>query len=198
MKIIFHQPVSSQFAAMKNRLLFLFLLITLHVSAQSLADSAHPVKAGIELDVLPYALGGYFAAGFIAKGHLRARLLTASVHKPDITTNPAFTKHHIYAYALVFDYFLKTNRQGWWMGAGPVYWNSRIQSKSSGAEAGFHNWLLNSSIGYHYPIGRKLYCSPWAGLSFRVAGSQNTIVGTERFTLPFFNPEVSVKLGWVW
>ena len=184
---------------MKKWILITSLFSLLQAGAQSHTDSSyHKLQAGIELDVLPYALGGYFGAGWIGKDHVRLRVLTANVHKPDLTTNSAFTHHHIYAYALVADYFLKTGWQGWWIGAGPVYWKSTIQSKSSGASASFDNWLLNGSIGYHFPISNKLYCSPWGGLSLRVAGDQQTPVGAERFTLPLLNPEVSVKFGWIW
>jgi hypothetical protein len=183
---------------MKRWLLFIGLLCFLQVHAQNKSDTATgDWQAGLELDVLPFALGGYFGASWIGKDQVRLRLLSAKVNKPDFTTNSAFTHHQLNAYALVADYFLKPGWNGWWVGAGPVYWQSTIISKSSGTQASFFNWLFNGSVGYHYRIKKRIYISPWAGLSFRFAGKKNVPVGTERYTLPLINPEVSVKFGFV-
>ena len=183
---------------MKRWFLFLALLCFLQAHAQNSSDTATgDWQAGMELDVLPFALGGYFGASWVGKDLVRFRLLTAKVNKPDFTTNSAFTHHQLNAYALVADYFFKPGWRGWWVGAGPVFWQSTIISKSSGTQASFFNWLFNGSVGYQYRIKKRMYVSPWAGLSFRFAGNKNVPVGTERYTLPLFNPEVSVKFGFV-
>lgn len=183
---------------MKKWILLALLCYSIPTLAQNREDSTTAEwQAGVELDILPFALGGYFGASWIGKDRFRLRVLTANVHKPDITTDRAFTHHHIYAYALVADYFLKPVWKGWWVGTGPVFWQSSIISKSSGAEAGFHNWLWNGSVGHHFPIKKRFYCSPWAGLSFRIAGNKNTAVGPDHFTLPVVNPEISVKMGFI-
>lgn len=178
---------------MKMIWVLLFCAIASQLSAQ---DSAkHRWQGGAELDVLPYALGGYFAAGWVGKNQTRIRLLTADVRKPDITTTKGFTKHRIHAYALVADYFFKPDWTGFWIGGGAVLWNSNIQEKNSGVAASFSNYLLNGSAGYHYRFGKRYYLSPWAGLSLRVAGDKNILVGSSRYTLPLLNPEASLKLG---
>ena len=90
-----------------------------------------PVKklnAGVELDVLPYITGGYFVAGWIGKNHVRGRVLTAKVNKPDAVVEEGFTNNRVTAYALLGDYFLKQNWKGWWIGTGLVYWKSSIQT----------------------------------------------------------------------
>ena len=171
----------------------ILLAITLQLGAQD--SSQHRWQGGAELDVLPYALGGYFAAGWVGKNQTRIRLLTADVRKPDITTTKGFTKHRIHAYALVADYFFKPDWTGFWIGGGAVLWNSSIQEKNSGVAASFSNYLLNGSAGYHYRFGKRYYLSPWAGLSLRVVGDKNILVGSSRYTLPLLNPEASLKLG---
>ncbi len=152
-------------------------------------------QAGAELDVLPYALGGYFAAGWVGKKQTRIRLLTADVRKPDIVTRSGFTQHRIQAYALVADYFFKPDWKGFWIGGGAVLWNSSIREKNTNVQADFSNYLLNGSAGYHYRFGKRWYLSPWAGISLRVGGDKNVLVGSSRYTLPLFNPEASLKLG---
>ncbi|MBL7774449.1 MAG: hypothetical protein JNK89_00515, partial [Saprospiraceae bacterium] len=94
-----------------------------------LAQPAESSKwtAGIELDALPYATGGYFAALWAGKGHWRGRLLAAKATKPDFLLPDHYTDNHIRAYALLVDYFPKTNFQGWWLAAGLVAWDAEIR-----------------------------------------------------------------------
>lgn len=178
---------------MKILCLMAFIAMALPLDAQD--SSQHRWQGGAELDVLPYALGGYFAAGWVGKKQTRIRLLTADVRKPDIVTRSGFTQHRIQAYALVADYFFKPDWKGFWIGGGAVLWNSSIREKSSNAKATFSNYLLNGSAGYHYRFGKRWYLSPWAGISLRVGGDKNVLVGSSRYTLPLLNPEASLKLG---
>lgn len=150
---------------------------------------------GLELDVLPYATGGYFGAGWIGKDKWRGRALLADVNKPDFTTKDGFTNHHIKAYAVLLDLFLKDHWKGWWMGGGPVYWKSDIQSDSSKATKNFENFLLNGSLGYNFTICKNFYVSPWAGLSLKVGGNDEFVLDNKEYKLPLLNPEASIKFG---
>lgn len=89
----------------KSVLLIAILLLYNDGFAQK--QTAHRFHAGIELDALPYATGGWFAAAWAGNEQWRIRLLTAAVNKPDFTTRKGFTNHHIRAYAAVADYSLK-------------------------------------------------------------------------------------------
>ena len=168
------------------------LLICFSPQAQTTKKKVH---AGLELDALPYATGGYFGAAWVGKDHVRLRVLTAGVNMPDFITKDGFTNHHVTSYAIVADYFMKENWQGWWAGAGLVYWKSSIQTDDRLQTVHFQNYLLNGSIGYNIPLYKKLYLSPWAGLSIRTAGDKNVAVDAKRYTLPLLNPEASLKIG---
>lgn len=174
----------------------LLLLLSGFIPSQAQRVTDKKIQAGLELDVLPYATGGYFAAAWLGKKKWRARLLTADVNKPDWSTSAGFTNHHISSYALVADRFLQTGWKGWWISGGLVYWNSHIQTDQRSETAKFKNFLLNGSLGYNITLYKKLYLSPWAGLSFRAAGDTKVPVDNKLFTLPFINPEASVKLGY--
>jgi len=179
----------------KLLLLLLFIICSLCLQAQNWKDPV--VHGGFELDALPYLTGGYFIGGWVGKNHLRLRGLTASVNKPDWTTPKGFSNHHVTAYAVLADYFLKPGWEGWWIGAGPVYWNSTIQTNAKIQTARFANVLLNGSMGYNWKFLQHFYLSPWAGLSLRISGDKNTLVDNRPFTLPLFNPEASLKLGFI-
>ena len=191
---------------MKKAILLVFTVISMQLQAQSKKDKDSFRKNqtskwnfGLELDVLPYATGGYFGAFWVGKNKWRTRALIADVNKPDITTKDGFTNHHIKAYAVLLDRFLKDNLKDnwkdWWIGGGPVYWKSNIQSDSSNATKNFDNFLLNGSLGYNFTIYKNIYISPWAGLSLKIAGNDEFILDNKEYNLPLLNPEASVKFG---
>lgn len=158
-------------------------------------QSKNTWNVGMELDVLPYVTGGYFGAVWAGKGKWRVRSLLAQVNKPDFTTKRGFHNHTIRAYALVADRFLTTGWSGWWVGGGPVYWQSTIEGDTPGTKETFHNYLLNGSLGYHFMVYKNVYLSPWAGISLKIAGDHNIIVGDQIYNLQLLNPEMSLKGG---
>ncbi|WP_407526908.1 hypothetical protein PDL71_06325 [Lacibacter sp. MH-610] len=173
----------------------LIAILLLYNSGFAQKQTAHRFHAGIELDALPYATGGWFAAAWAGNEQWRIRLLTAAVNKPDFTTRKGFTNHHIRAYAAVADYSLKKDWEGFWLGGGLVLWNSTIQTDARLQTASFTNYLLNGSAGYHFTLHKNIYLSPWAGLSIRTGGDKDVAVDTKQYTLPLLNPEASVKIG---
>lgn len=180
---------------MKRLCIALFLIVVLQVHAQT--TTSNKLQAGVELDVLPYATGGYFGAGWLGKDVWRLRALTAFVKKPDWSTKKGFANHQIEAYAVVLDRFLKKGFTGWWGGAGLVYWHSTIQSDAKLQTASFNNVLVNGSLGYHFALNKRLYLSPWASLNFKIAGDNNVLVDTKTYNLPTINPEASLKFGYI-
>ena len=158
-------------------------------------DTTNKVNFGLEIDALPYATGGYFGAVWVGKNHWRIRALTASVNKPDWSISPDFTNNHINAYAVLIDRFFNKKWSGLWLGGGVVHWNSEIQTNARKETAKFRNNLLNGSLGYNFKIKKRLYLSPWAGMSVKISGNQSTPVDNQNYTLPLFNPEASLKLG---
>jgi hypothetical protein len=192
---------------MKKIILLVFTVLSIQLQAQSNKNNgtdsdsvkndqtSNKLNFGLELDVLPYATGGYFGAGWIGKNKWRTRALLADVYKPDFTTKEGFADHHVKAYAVVLDRFLKDNWKGWWIGAGPVYWKSNIQSDSSNATKNFDNFLLNGSLGYNFTLYKNIYISPWAGLSLKVSGNDEFVLDNKEYNLPLLNPEASIKFG---
>lgn len=169
---------------------FLLLLFAQNVHAQK------TVSAGVELDVLPYLTGGYFGAVWVGKGHVRARALYAKVNMPDFIVKDGFTNNTIRSFAIVGDYFLKEEQEGFWFGGGMVLWDGKIQSDLQLETASYQNYLLNGSLGFVWNLGNKFYLSPWAGLSVRVGGDKTVAVDDDSFKPRLLNPEMSLKLGY--
>jgi hypothetical protein len=177
----------------KHLLFLIFSFLSLNLFGQQ--DPSHKINVGIEQDVLPYITGGYFAGIWAGKDHVRARLVTAKVNKPDFIIKDGFTNNKVKAFALLLDYFPKTEWKGWWAGAGLVYWRNSIQTDQKINTAHYKDWLLNGSIGYNYKLSKKLYVSPWAGLHIKIGGDKNVAVDNKIFKPSLLNPEASIKFG---
>lgn len=173
-------------------MLILFALCPLLSSGQ--VDSSR-WQFGMEQDILPYATGGYFAAVWVGKEHVRVRALVARVRKPDIVVRKGFTNNRVTAYALILDYFKEKDWKGWWLGGGLVYWKSSVQADTRQTTAYYDNTLLNGSIGYNWYLTRKIYLSPWVGIHVRVGGTKEILVDNQVFRTSFLNPEGSLKMG---
>lgn len=175
------------------KIVFALYLILLSVQK---THAQKTVSAGVELDVLPYLTGGYFGAVWVAKGHVRTRALYTKVNMPDFIVQDGFTNNTIRSFALVGDYFLNEEQTGLWFGGGMVLWDGEIQSDLQLETASYKNYLLNGSIGYVWDLGKKIYLSPWAGLSVRVGGDKTVAVDDAIFKPRWLNPEMSLKLGY--
>lgn len=159
------------------------------------AHCQHSFSAGVELDVLPYITGGYFAAGWAGVDHVRMRALVAKVNMPEFIVPKGFTNNTIHSYALLGDYFLKKDFTGFWLAAGVVLWQGRIQTDEQIETTSYNSFLLNGSLGYVYSFNKWLYIGPWAGLSLRVGGDNDILVDGVQYEPPFINPELSLKVG---
>ncbi len=175
-------------------------LICFFISAFIIGAKAQDIKEktglGIEIDVLPYLTGGYFGAVWVGKHHFRARALYADVNLPQFIVQEGFTMNHISSFALVGDYFFNKSQRGLWLAGGPVFWKGSISTDQMNERVNYNNWLLNGSMGYAINFNDHFYCSPWAGLSLRVGGSEDIIVDGLHFKPPFINPELSLKFGY--
>lgn len=174
------------------------LLFALALSLSNAQETAQPARltAGLELDLLPYATGGYFGAIWAGKGHWRGRLIVARATKPDFLLPDNYTDNTIRAYALLADYFPKENFRGWWLAAGLVYWDAKIRYKPDPNAADYRSYLLSGGAGYNWKFYRNFYLSPWAGLHVRVSGDDTVAFTGATYQPPRFNPEGSLKLGW--
>jgi hypothetical protein len=174
---------------------FLIILCLTILTVANAQSSTKKLSIGIEQDLLPYATSGYFGGIWVGKDHIRGRAIVAHVHKPNFIIKNGFSNNNVTAYALLADYFLKDNWDGWWAGAGIVCWKSSIQTSQQQSTADFKNILLNGSLGYNWKFYKNFYLSPWAGMHLRVAGDKEVKVDDKTFNPPLLNPEASLKVG---
>lgn len=172
-------------------IIFAFLLLSTSVFSQ------RKINFGLEQDILPYMFGGYFVGGFVSVDHFRARMIYANVTKPDFILESGFTNNKIEASAFLLDYFLSSDQKGIWLGFGLVIWNGSVQTKNQSGTAFHRDYLFSTGGGYNYFLTDQLYMSPWCAIHTKVGGTKNVAVNNKTFSTPLFNPEASLKFGWI-
>ncbi len=181
--------------AVKTHLILLTCLAAGYLTAQTTPPPAR-LAAGLELDFLPYATGGYFGAAWVGKGHWRGRCIVAKATKPDFLLPDGYSHNTIRAYAVLADYFPRLEFSGWWLAGGFVYWDASIRLDTPAETRPYKSYLASAGAGYNWKFYRHFYLSPWAGLHVRVAGDDSVDFQTRPFKPPLFNPEGSLKVGW--
>ena len=160
------------------------------------AEEPKPVTVGFELDVLPYATGGYYGSAWVGRDRIRLRPVVASTTLPGFLVEDGFREAKVDAYALIVDYFFREGFRGFWVGAGAEYWKSRVENETDGGTAEWNNTVATIGGGYVWKIGGTFYVNPWVAGHLVVGGPTSVTAGGATYTPKRFSPEASVKLGW--
>ncbi|MEO9852335.1 MAG: hypothetical protein ABJE80_13110 [Reichenbachiella sp.] len=174
----------------------LFMLQFIFSYGQVDNQSTKNTSLGFELDALPYITGGYYGSAWVGHNHFRYRAVIANVEVPDFFVEDGFTNNEVQAYAAIIDYFFKPGFEGWWIGTGLEYWDSKIQTDAKLETAEFNNTIFTLGGGYVWKFYKNFYLNPWAAGHLRIAGDKDVIVDDSTFETSAFTPEFSLKLGW--
>lgn len=191
---------------MKNCLFVLFSLCAVISQAQDstqVESSETPTKKfgedwtlGTELDVLPYATGGYYVSLWYGEDHLRYRGVYAKSNIPSFVITEGFKNHELWVAAFIVDYFFKENFEGWWVAAGYEYWDSQIQTESESHKLFYNNNVMTFGGGYVWKFAGNFYLNPWGAAHILVTGTGPYEVGEQTYSPRLFTPELSLKVGW--
>jgi hypothetical protein len=174
-------------------LFVLFLFLPIWVFAQ---DSTEHIKIGTELDLFPYATGGYYTSLWAGEGRIRFRAVAAESNIPQFVVNDGFKDMNTKAYALIADYFFNDNYSGLWLGTGVEYWKNKVKNSANETEGKFDNLQLTFGGGYALKIWNNLYINPWGALHLRVSGDSEKNIGGKSYTIRTLLAEASLKIGW--
>jgi len=169
-------------------------------SANDAATGSRSWKLGTELDVLPYALGGYYGSAFLGHDGWRFRGVAARSDTPSFLVTNGFEKKRTDAYALLADRFLgskRTQLKGFWVGGGGEYWQSRIRQENTSNFTHYDNFVLTAGGGYVWKLSNHFYLNPWSAMHVVVSGDRNINVSGKMYQQPRFTPEGSLILGFI-
>jgi hypothetical protein len=167
-------------------------------SANDAATESRSWKLGTEVDVLPYAMGGYYGSAFLGHDGWRFRGVAARSDTPSFLVTNGFEKKRTDAYALLADRFFgskRTQLKGFWVGGGGEYWQSRIRQAKASDFTHYDNFVLTAGGGYVWKLSNHFYLNPWSAMHVVVAGDRNIIVSGRMYQQPRLTPEASLKFG---
>jgi hypothetical protein len=185
---------------MTKGLLVLILGVSLCLAVNFIAfaasgSAAGGIGLGTEIDLLPYASGGYYLSSVFGFDHYNLRLITTQTTIPGFVTPKGFDDWDLKVTALIVDYFPGENREGFWFGGGLELWDSEIKNKDTGETGTFSQHILTVGCGYIYNFSEHWYINPWAALHYNLS-DQNVAVGSSNLKLPDLMYEASIKLGY--
>lgn len=169
----------------------------------SLTDSLKIKQTvGVAIDLLPPIMSassgnfGYSAQLWYGYKKYRVRGVIAGFTMPDkLMGNTDFTNLETTATALIFDYFLKNNFRGWWLGTGVEMWSNNITSKMNNQDYAFKDYVATAGTGYIFKVYKNFYVEPWGALHY-VLNNEEVSVGETNYKTKKFQGEVSLKVGW--
>jgi hypothetical protein len=186
------------------------LLLTLSANSlfaqqppQSLNESAidqRSWKVGTEVDVLPYATGGYYASAFVGHRGWRYRGLASRTDLPSFLVTSGFEQKRTDAYALLADRFLgsrRTQLRGFWVSGGGEFWQNRIRQQDTSNFTYYDNFVLTGGGGYVWKLSKHFYLNPWGAVHVVVGGATNINVSGKTYQQPRLVPEASLKFGFI-
>lgn len=124
------------------------------------ASQRRATAVGIEIDVLPYILSGYYGSVWVGQGQWRARAVISRSTLPSFVVQDGFEDHRIDVVAALVDHFLQRRFRGWWVGGGAEYWDNDVRSKANGQSASWDNVALTAGGGYVWKFHGKLLPEP--------------------------------------
>jgi len=169
---------------------------TMYAQERSGNDESTSPTIGVEVDVLPYVTGGWYASAWLGYNQLRARLVASKVNPPDFTLKENFTNGETQAYAALLDYFWRPSFRGPWAGGGIEYWDNRVGHPAEVATGMYQTWMATVGGGWVLGIGRHLYLNPWAAGHWQIAGDTKAVVGSRVYEPRAAIAEASIKIGW--
>lgn len=122
-----------------------------------------PLSTGTEIDIIPFATGGYYLSAWGGAGNVRLRAVITKVYPPGFVMPEGVTNLKTDAFAVIADYFQWRGEQkqysGLWLGAGIEYRMNNIEEKGTGVTDKYNNLTLTAGTGYNSCLFRALYKS---------------------------------------
>ena len=182
------------------RSLTIITTAVLCTAAAATAERTPPYfTVGAELDVFPFATGGYYGSVWAGYDGWRVRPVIARAYTPSFVVDPAFDDARVDALALIVDWFPLAGGddfRGLWVGAGGEYWKNRIRREGYDEEASWSNGVATLGGGYVLKFWHNFYFNGWAAAHVVVAGDREIPVAAAIYEQPIFTPEASLKIGW--
>jgi hypothetical protein len=154
---------------------------------------------GAAVDLFPAMISlsagkpGFGLQAWAGAGHMKYRLVTASLVIPEWYTDRNFSNYRVNVAALIADYVFGPNFSGPWIGAGFELWSNSITHESTDRRKKWNNEFFTLGGGYIWRVHDNLCANPWAGFHCRLNDTEVEVAG-DRMKRDRISASVSVKI----
>lgn len=173
---------------MKKIILILLVILNLQVFSEE-------CNLGFELDVLPFATGGYYGSVWKGLGNFRIRYINTEVNIPDFMLKDGFKDSKSNANAFILDYFFNENYEGLWFGIGYEYWENSIKNEDNSIKKDYNQNIFTFGTGYVFNLSNNFYLNPWIAGHYNSKGEDSIDVGGKEFKIDEILYSASLKIG---
>jgi len=170
------------------------------------ADASETTYA-IEIDPLTFALDGYSLHARVSPKNLPHWRFGAGIYSmefPDVfvdmnsdNKNKGWQVELDQGIGLFTEYYLRNNREGWFVGAQLAQQEFSIQNDQTGSQQQqFKNLLLMPYTGYRWPLNNELYVQGWFGVGYTEKSSGNTQLGENNYDIDPLVPFGAIHVGY--
>ncbi|MDR3672805.1 MAG: hypothetical protein P4L36_18315 [Holophaga sp.] len=174
------------------------IFLILACTAAMAQDRPGAIAWSTELDVVPYATGGWYGSLAGGLGTWRLRGVLAEVHPPSAFEPRGWGDGRTRAAALLVDRFFRPGFTGPWLGSGVERWQQRLRPDGQADPVTLRTFQATLGAGWVFRMGDHLTINPWLAAHERIAGDRQASADG-RICRP--NPtegEASLKVGWAW
>ena len=171
----------------------LLLGSTLMLSAQTPAKG---LTWSTEVDLLPLATGGWYAALAAGRDSWRIRAVAAEVHVPDAFSPEGWDSARTRAQAILADRFFRPGFSGPWVGAGCERWDESLKLENHAERVHLESLQATLGAGWVFEPGRGFTLNPWMAVHQRVAGDREASIGQAVCRPSSLQAEASLKIGY--
>lgn len=175
--------------------LVMFLSTQLYAQKTKKEEIIKKSTFGVEVDVVPYALGGVHGSVWYGYKNFRFRGVYVK-GQIDFGLSNGFEKNKIQVGAFIVDYFFKPNWNKFFISAGLEYVKGNISNKNTSNTADYDLYLFTAGGGYAWHFFKNFYLAPHVAFTLRIGGTQEVTLDGYRQNTPLFQPEGGLRVGW--
>ncbi|MBS1556537.1 MAG: hypothetical protein JSU09_16570 [Bacteroidetes bacterium] len=166
--------------------------------AQSTTNESPKKKTmfGLEADVVPYFLGGYHGSAVVGYNQWRFRGVFVGLTTPNSLLDDGFKDNKIKVGAIIVDYFFQPNWKKLFISTGVEYLGGNLSHENVGTTSDYNSILWTAGAGYVWKFYKNFYLAPHVAFTLRVSGDSKVSVGSFTQSLPSFQPEGGLRVGW--
>jgi len=158
--------------------------------------STRTVRGGININVVPLALGGYGLSGWAGANSFRVNVEYFTLDTPEALVRDEFTDGRTEgAFRIEGNYFPSGDLDGFYLGTGIVWMENSVGVENSSARGQWESAGFNFSAGYKFYIYNNLHIDTKASIDFTPYQDDEITVGGRGFQPDVMSPYGVLGIG---